>query len=234
MLRFRELESSAVYAVLGVQLIDEFASVPAGGLEMPPLGWTTIDIDVDDGGVWRAVDPSTLVTARSPAGIVWFPWLEHHADARGMAPRNYRVRVGAEHYTPRYRYDSEGVTVSVSPYDDNNPPASSPAAPAKITLLPTSTYPFAPAVPVLRGVVVDTSNAPVPDAMVSWTYGALQAESVLTDADGEFALPMRRAPLDTPIDVHAERPPPPGAGPSGDVIVRIPQDLSTFHTIQIS
>ncbi|HSN28711.1 MAG TPA: carboxypeptidase-like regulatory domain-containing protein [Kofleriaceae bacterium] len=234
MLRYRELESSSLYAGLGVQLVDEFASVPAAGIEAPPLGWTQIDIDLDDGGVWRPVDPATLVASRSPAGIIWYPWLEHHADARGMAARNYRVRVGAEHYTPRYRYDAEGVTVTVSPYDDNNAPASIAASPTKITLLPASTYPFAPAVPVLRGIVVDSANAPVADAMVTWAYGTLQAESVLTDADGEFALPMRRAPLDTPIDVHAERPPPPGTGPSGDVIVRIPQDLSTFHTIQIS
>lgn len=232
MLRFRELESSSLYAGLCVQLVDEFASVP--NVDVPPLGWTTIDVDVDDGGVWRALDSAALVIARSQAGLVWYPWLEHHRDAAGMVARNYRVRVAAEHYTPRYRYDSDGVTVGVAPYDDVSEPASIPAGPTKITLLPTSTYPFAPAVPVLRGLVVDSSNIPVPDAMVSWTFGALQAESVLTDADGEFALPMRRAPLNTPIDVHAERPPPPGTGPSGDVIVRIPQDLSTFHTIQIS
>lgn len=230
MLGFRELEHSGLYAGLGVQLIDEFASVPGANFEAPPLGWTTIDIDIDDGGgVFRPLDPAVLRSARTPAGIVWYPWLEHHADARGRAPRDYRVRVSAGMYTPRYTYDSDGVTVAVAPYDDINPPAILPAAPAKILLLPSATYPFAPAVPVLRGVVVDGASLPVPEALVSWIDATLQTDTVLTDADGEFALPMRRAALDTPIDIRAERP-----GQSGDVIVRIPQDLLTFHTILIS
>jgi len=82
---------------------------------------------------------------------------------------------------------------------------------------------------VLRGLIVDTSNVPVPDALVSWIDATLQTDSVLSDADGEFALPMRRAAINTPIDIHAERP-----GLAGDTIIRIPQDLSIFHTIQIS
>lgn len=233
MLRFRELESSSLYAGLAIQLIDEFTSVPSANLEVPPLGWTTIDIDIDDNGTWRPLDADTLVIARTQTGAIWYPWRERYRDATGMTARNYRVRVAAELYTPRYAFDSDGVVVPVSPYDDVNPPAAIPTSPTKITLLPSSMYPFAPAVPVLRGVVVDTAGNPVPDALVTWTYGSLQSDSVLTDADGEFALPMRRAPLDTPIDVHAERPPS-GTGPAGDVIVRIPQDLSTPHQIPIS
>jgi hypothetical protein len=230
MLGFRELESSGLYAGLGVQLIDEFASVPSANFEAPPLGWTTIDIDIDDGGgVFRPLDPAVLAAMRTPSGIVWYPWLERHADARGLAPRNYRARVSAGAYTPRYTYDSGGVIIAVAPYDDVTPPASVPAAPAKILLLPNATYPFAPGVPVLRGLVVDGSSAPVPNALVSWVDATLQTDSVLTDADGEFSLPMRRAALNTPIDIHAERP-----GRSGDTIVRIPQDVSIFHTILIS
>lgn len=230
MLGFRELESSNLYAGLGVQLVDEFASVPSANLELPPLGWTTIEIDIDDGGgVFRPLDPALLVTARSASGVVWYPWLEHHFDARGLPARNYRVRVSAGLYTPRYAYDSDGVIVAVSPYDDNNPPAILPTAPAKIFLLAAAAYPFAPAVPVLRGLVTDTAGTPVPDALVSWIDATLQTDTVLTDADGEFSLPMRRAAQNTPIDIHAERP-----GLAGDTIVRIPQDLSTFHTIPIS
>jgi hypothetical protein len=95
-------------------------------------------------------------------------------------------------------------------------------------------YPHADAVPVLRGSVVDTVGVPVVNALVSWFDPTLQTDSVLTDVDGEFSLPMRRAPRDTPININAQRPPPPAGGRSGDTIVRIPQDLSTFHTIQIS
>jgi len=234
MLAFRELESSSVYAGLGVQLVDEFASVPALNLEVPPLGWTKIEIDIDDGGVFRPIDPDGMIIARTPAGIVWYPWLEHYFDARGKPPRNYRVRVSAEHYTPRYSYDSEGVIVAVSPFDDVNPPANVAAAPAKIFLLPSATYPFATGVPVLRGTVVDAALVLVPNALVSWIDPAatLQTDAVLTDADGEFALPMRRAPVGPLIDVHAERPPPGAA--SGDAVVRIPQDLSLSHQIQIT
>lgn len=235
MLGFRGLESSSIYAGLGVQLIDEFASVPAANLEAPPLGWTKIEIDVEDGGVFRPLDPDALITARTPAGVVWYPWLEHYFDARGKLPRNYRVRVSAEFYTPRYRFDSDGIVVAVSPYDDINPPASVPVEPTKVMLLPAATYPFATAIPVLRGTVIDAAVVPVANALVSWidSTATLQNDAVLTDADGEFALPMRRAPIDVLIDVHAELPPT-GIGPSGDIVIRIPQDLPLAHQIQIS
>src|SRR5262249_21017369 len=157
---------------------------------------------------------------------IWFPYLERYADARGRAPRTYRVRVSAEFYVPRYSYDADGVDVQVAPYDDVNPPAFVPAQPQKIGLLPTATYPYADAVPVLRGNVIDPAGEPVVNALVSWTDGTLQTDSVLTDADGEFNLPMRRAPRDTPINIQAQRPPPPAGGRSGAIIARIPQDLS--------
>lgn len=233
-LRFREIEATSMYAGLGVQLIDEFASVPAAAVETPPLGFTSIDIDIDDGGSWRAVDPALLLVTRTPGGIVWYPWLEHHRDARGLPPRKYRVRVFADAFAPRYRYDSDGVEVLIAPHDDVNPPASLPTAPLKVPLLPAPSYPFPAGVPVLRGRVVDGGSAPVPDALVSWSDPTLQTDSVLSDVDGEFALPMRRAARNVPIDIHAARPPPPGTGRSGTVSVRIPQDLSIFHTISIS
>jgi len=233
MLRFRELEATALHAGLGVQLIDEFASVPSAGVETPPLAWTAIDIDIDDGGVWRAVDPAVLAVARTAGGVIWYPWLEHHADARGLPPRKYRVRVAADMFAPRYRYDADGVEVLVAPFDDVDPPASAASAPLKLALLPAASYPFPPAVPVLHGRVVDGASAPVVDALVSWRDPALQTDRVLSDADGEFALPMRRAPRDVSIDVLATRPAP-GTGRSGTVVVRIPPDLSIFHIISIS
>ena len=231
-LRFRELEHSALYAGLGVQLIDEFESVPAQGFEVAPLGSTSIEVAIDDGsGVFRTIDP---LAVRTPSGVIWFPYLERYADARGRMPRTYRLRVSAQFYVPRYTYDADGLDVQIAPYDDSNPPTFVPTAPAKIGLLPSATYPFADVVPMLRGNVVDSAGDPVMNALVSWIDATLQTDSVLTDADGEFGLPLRRAPRDTPIDIHAERPPPPVGGRSGDTVVRIPQDLSTFHTIQIS
>jgi hypothetical protein len=231
MLRFRELEHSTLYAGLGVQLIDEFESVPAQGFEIAPLGWTKLEVAIDEGGVFRTIDP---LAVRTSSGVVWFPYLERFADARGRTPRTYRVRVSTQFYVPRYTYDADGVDIQVAPYDDVNPPAFVPALPQKIGLLPAAMYPYADAVPVLRGNVVDTAGDPIVNALVTWIDATLQTDAVLTDADGEFSLPMRRAPRDTPIDIHAERLPPPAGGRSGDTIVRIPQDLSTFHTIQIS
>jgi hypothetical protein len=230
-LGFREIEHSALYAGLGVQLIDEFESVPSQGFEAPTLGWIALDLEIDDGRGWRAVDH---VPTRTASGVLWFPYLERTADARGRQPRKYRVRVAAQFYTPRYLFDAEGVEVEVAPYDDVNPPASVPAMAQKIGLLPAATYPYADQIPVLRGEVVDPAGAPVVNALVSWSDAALQTDAVLSDADGEFSLPMRRAPHDLPIDIHAERPPPPASGRSGTTIIRIPQDLSSFHTIQIS
>ncbi len=233
MLGVRVLEATHLYAGLGVQLVDEFASVPSAGFDAPPFGWTTIELDVDDGGTWRALDPDTLIVTRTPGGIVWYPWLEHYRDARGRAPRNYRVRVTAELYTPRYSFTDDGVVIAVAPFDDDNPPATIPGAATKIQLLPTAAYPFAPGVPVLRGEITDnaTPPAPVPNATVTWLDPAnlLQTDTVLSDSDGEFALPLRRAPLNVLIDIHAERP-----GLSGDTVIRIPQDLSNYQSIPIS
>jgi hypothetical protein len=234
MLRFRELEHSSLYAGLGVQMIDEYESVPSAGFEAPPPGWTTVELDIDDAGVWRPLDPAVVVQRRTASGIVWFPWLEHYRDARDRQPRKYRVRVSAELFTPRYRFDADGVEVTVSPYDDTHPPANIPSGPLKIGLLPAAHYPFPPSVPTLHGVVIDTASVPVANALVSWMDANLQTDSVLTDADGEFCLPMRRAPQHVLIDVSAERPPPPVGGRSGDTVVRLPQDLAAFHTIQIS
>lgn len=229
MISFRELESTALYAGLGVKLVDDFASVPEIKLEAAPTGWTSIEIDVEDGAGWRTLDPASLSPARTPGNVVWFPWLEHYADARGRVPRKYRVRVTAGFYTPLYSYDADGIEFSVPPYDDVNAPAAS-SEPVRVHLVPADNYPFPPDVPVLRGAIIDTSSVPVRLARVQWAEASVtRNDIVLTDGDGEFALPMRRAPLDTPIEIIAERP-----GQLADVIVRIPQDLSTFHTIQIS
>lgn len=227
---FRELESSSLYAGLGVKLVDDYASVPAAGIEATPPGWSVIELDIDDNGTWRQLDPKTLVVIRTQSGVTWFPWLERYRDATNLPARNYRVRITADALTPRYRATSDGIVIPVSPYDDNSPPAALPSAPLKVSMLPSATYPFAPGVPVLRGLVVDGASVPVADALVSWDDATLQTDAVLTDSDGEFSLPMRRAPVNNvAIVVKAER-----GALSGDVIARIPQTISTFQIISIS
>lgn len=231
MLRFRELEFSALYAGLGVQLVDEYASVPAFNLDASPLAPVEIQLDVDDGGTWRALDMEMVETSRSAGGIFWFPWLEHHRDATGMVPRTYRVRVRSDAYVPLYQWDAAGIEQQIFPYDDVTPPAG-PANPLiRLQLLPSPTYPFADGVPVISGVVLE-AGVPVSDALVSWSDATLQTDRVLTDEDGEFRLPLRRAPNDnTQFSVDAITP---FGGPSGFKIIRIPQDQLTFLTITIS
>jgi len=234
-LRYRDLESTRIHAGLGVRLIDEHT-------QQAPIGWTRVFLDVDDsaggsaGAAWRELATDGARRAVTAGGVVWFPWLERRRDARGRGPGRYRVRVLAEHGTPAYLFDREGVEVLVAPYDDAALPAGTPPL-VEISLLPAANYPFGAAVPVLRGVVRDAGGAPVPRALVGWTAPIggppLVTDEVLSDEDGEFNLPMRRAPHGVPIEVSARRAPPPlpGAGARRVVSVQLPADLSAIPTI---
>jgi hypothetical protein len=231
MLRFRELEHTTLYAGLGVRLVDEYT-------QGPPLGRCEVLLDIDEGTGWRQLDPRIVRRVATPCGILWFPWRERVRDARGLPPRRYRVRVVADYYTPGYLYDAEGIEAPVDPYDDVTPPANTPP-PIEITLLPNASYPFDPGLPVLRGAVEDIYGDRVPYARVSWIDPTvppalpLVTDLVLSDDDGEFSLPMRRAPLLTQIDIHARRPPPPLPGKFRIRPVQLPDDLSTFLTMTI-
>jgi hypothetical protein len=228
-LRYRDLEHSRVHAGLGVRLIDEYT-------QKPPIGWTRVYLDVADGGAWRELSPEIVRRTTTSGGVVWFPWLERYRDAAGHAPGKYRVRVAAELAAPAYLSDGDGVEVLVAPYDDAAPPVGTPPI-VEIALLPAANYPFGPGVPVLHGAVEDHLGERVPRARVGWGDPgggtALVTDEVLSDADGEFCLPMRRAPRATPIEITAQRPAPPAAGKHGSASVRLPDDLSRFLTIQI-
>jgi len=228
-LRFRELEHTRLYAGLGVRLVDDYTQQAA-------IGWTRVWLDIDDGGAWRELAPDSVRRTTTSSGVIWFPWLERHRDARGRAAGKYRVRVAAELGTPAYLFDRDGIEVLVAPYDDGTPPAGTPPI-VTIKLLPAAQYPFGTEVPVLHGAVKDVSGAPVPRALVRWTDPGLGppvvTDEVLSDEDGEFSLPMRRAPRATPITINARRPPPPAGGTHGTAQVRLPDDLPKFLTIQI-
>jgi hypothetical protein len=144
--------------------------------------------------------------------------------------------VAAELGAPAYLFDRDGVEVLVAPYDDATPPAGTPPI-VEIKLLPAAGYPFGAEVPVLHGAVTDGSGERVARALVSWIDPKLGpplvTDEVLSDDDGEFSLPMRRAPRATPIAIHARRPPPPATRKRGTASVRLPDDLPKFLTIQI-
>ena len=232
MLRFRELEHTSLYSGLGVRLVDDFTKADA-------FGPYTISVDIGDNGTFRELPGDVYQRTVTAGGITWFPWLEHYADARGKTAREYRVRVTADHYTPAYAWDSEGVTTIIEPYDDvTEPGAFHPVI--EIPLLPAASYPFDARVPLLRGAIEDIFGDRVPLTRVTWidtTFPApvppLVTDTVLSDADGEFILPMSRAPLGVNVDVFARRPPPPFPGKQRKVSVSLPADLSTFHVITI-
>ena len=227
-LRYEELESSRLYAGFGVRLLDAYTG-------QGPIGRTRVDLDIADGGAWRELTPDLAQRVSTPGGVVWFPWLEHHRDARGRAPGRYRVRVTSELSTPAYLFDQGGIEVLVAPYDDATPPTGTPPT-IEIELLPAAGYPFSPIVPVLRGAVRDEAGQPMPRALVGWVDPKLGppliTDRVLSDDHGEFHLPMRRAPHATPIEIQARRPPPPPGGKRAAASVRLPDDLPKFLTIQ--
>ena len=234
-LRFRELEPTTLHAGLGVSLVDDYT----GGQAFGPR---QIYLDIDDGGgTWRELADDVVRRTTSAGGVTWFPWLERYRDASGRPPRNYRVRVVADYYTPSYQYTDDGVVATVYPFDDVTPPAVS-TGPIVIDLLPAATYPYDPKVPVMRGAIVNIFGDRVQNAYVSWVdvrptppapATPLVTDTVLTDVDGEFTLPMRRAPAGS-VELYARRPPPPGPpGPSRKVTVTLPADLSTFQNILI-
>lgn len=228
-LRYRELEHTRLYAGLGVRLVDAYT-------QQAVIGWTRVELDIADGDTWRELSPDTVRRVTTNGGVIWFPWLERQRDARGGAAGKYRVRVAAELGVPAYLFDRDGVEVLVAPYDDAAPPAGTPPV-VELKLLPAAGYPFGAEVPVLHGAVKDASGEPVPRALVSWSDPGLGppliTDEVLSDEDGEFRLPMRRAPRATPIAINARRPPPPAAGKHGAASVRLPDDLPAFLTIQI-
>jgi hypothetical protein len=227
-LRYRELEHTRLYAGLGVRLVDDYT-------QQAPIGWTRVSLDIADDDAWRELDTDLAPRTVTAGGLVWFPWLERRRDSRARASGRYRLRVAAELATPAYLCDRDGIEVLVAPFDDASPPAGTPPI-IEIALLPAANYPYAPGVPVLHGVVKDAAGEPVPRALVSWARSGdgppHVTDEVLSDDDGEFSLPMRRAPLATPIDITARRRPPPVPGPERTVQVKLPADLSTLLTIQ--
>lgn len=226
-LRYRDLESTRLYAGLGVRLVDVYT-------RQSPIGWTRVFLDADEDGAWRELLPDAARRTTTNGGVIWFPWLQRRRDARGRGPVKYRVRAAAEFGTPAYLFDRDGALALVAPYDEAAPPAGTPPV-VELALLPAANYPFGAAVPVLRGVVRDALGAPVPRALVAWAAPAadpsLVTDEVLSDDDGEFSLPMRRTPRGTPIDVTARRPPPPEPGTHRTVSVQLPRDLSTYLTL---
>jgi len=211
------IEGLVLYSPVGLRLLDELTSeAPIGNVQ------AALDI-LDPNGTWRQTDISD---ARTPSDVVTYPGLERHHDITGLQPRQYRVRLSADYYIPYYQGSQDGITFTASPYSDTQPPANVVVIATDTPLLPATNYPFATYIPVLRGVVVDPANQPVPNVFV--TQGNL--ERVLTDSRGTFALPLRWVAPNTPVPVDASDQ---RTGRTGSIQIQIPASLGTNQTISI-
>jgi hypothetical protein len=210
-------EGLVLYSPVGLRLLDELTSeAPIGNVEV------TLDI-LDTNGVWQQTDIADVLT---PSAVVTYPGLERHHDITGLPPRQYRVRLSADYYIPYYQGSTNGITFTADPHSDTQPPANVVVISTDTPLLPASNYPFAAYIPVLRGVVVDPANKPVPNVFV--TQGNL--ERVLTDSRGTFALPLRWLAPNTsvPVDANDQR-----TGRTGQIQIQLPASLGTNQTISI-
>jgi hypothetical protein len=210
-------EGLILYSPVGLQLLDELTSeAPIGNVQ------ATLDI-LDANATWQQTD---IPEVRTPSGVVTYPGLERHHDITGLQPRQYRVRLVADYYIPYYQGSQDGITFTADPYSDTQPPANAVVISTDTALLPATNYPFATYIPVLRGVVVDAANNPVPNAFV--TQGNL--ERVLTDSRGTYALPLRWLAPNTqvPVDANDQR-----TGRTGQIQIQLPGSLGKSQTISI-
>ncbi|MFF4399591.1 carboxypeptidase regulatory-like domain-containing protein [Streptomyces sp. NPDC001480] len=199
--------------------------------------------DAADG--WLALDDRAV---RTPSGALAFPGLGRRSEPWTVPPERHRALFAAPGFLPLYPDDDQpftadlvGVEFLVHAYDDTHPPAVE-TAPRLVRMLPAVSYPYAPGVLTVHGVVVDAaSRAPVVNALVEaagHTGDDLTPwrERTLADATGAFRLALRwegEKAADNPAEETfrlsaAERP-----GRAGELTVRLPQDASRRHVIEI-
>jgi len=207
-----------LYSPIGLRLVDDLTgAAPVGSVQ------ATLDIRNADGG-WQQTD---IQDVRTLSGIVAYPGLERHANVVGLPTRQYRIRLTAAVYLPLYRAQSAGIQFDADPYNETNPPAHIIGMTTDTFLLPAPNYPFPTNVPVVRGLVVDAANRPVPDVLVEQS----NKERTLSDAHGSFALPLRwvQQGVAIPIDAIDKR-----TGRHGSIQIQLPGSLGQSQTIAIT
>ncbi|NJK32861.1 MAG: carboxypeptidase regulatory-like domain-containing protein, partial [Deltaproteobacteria bacterium] len=190
-----------------------------------PVGEVTVELEQEVDGEWRATRREPVHT---PSGIAYFPNLGLVADPIGASDQHYRVRVrwsmGSPLYEGGYPSGQAGALFTIEAWNQYHRPQSKPTA-QNVFLLPGPTYPFPPEVWVLRGRVIDGAGEPVADALVE--QGA--QERVLSDARGEFALPLRwvsEGPLAIDFRDHLGR--------TAIHNISVPDDLGAGHEIIVA
>lgn len=210
-------ERHALFMAVGLRPLDEMTGLqPQGRLKF------LLDRQVGPGS-WRQLPLKALLT---PGGVAGWPGLERRADALGAAPVRYRARIESPIYRPAYLASQDGIEFDAFPYNETVPPASFANSIQDVEMLPGPLYPFPSHIPVLRGVVLDATGAPVGNVVVR--EGA--RERSLSDERGEWALPLRwlTPGILSPIDAEDQR-----TGRTGTIFIQLPDALGISHTITI-
>ncbi len=139
-----------VYSPLGLSFVDDFTGAAQ-------VGSLTASLSIESpagSGVYVASGVGGLFTN---SGVLVYPNLERRGRVPSPAPspRNYRVAIGTQYYTPLYPasqgISAPGFDFSVAPYDTNSDFTTVQPTTATIPLLPNANYPFAATTPLLRG-----------------------------------------------------------------------------------
>ena len=215
--------SRRVFSPIGLELVDDFLTTPTAPSPAMPLGPITAVLDVDDGaGTFVPTDASFVVTSQ---GVLTFPGIGRTPRPSIASPVTYRVRIESPLYRPLYRATADGITFVAPPWNDDEPASLVPTF-GRAVLLPAFPYQFPSYTPVLRGEVVDTAGAPVPDARVTESTTGARA---LTDERGAFALALRWVPAGNATIDASDR-----FGHAGSIPIVVPADLAHGQLIAIS
>lgn len=170
-------ERTRLYSPIGLRPLDDHT-------KRGPIGPVTARLDVADGTGWR---PTKIKATRTGSGYLTYPGLGRSADV-SLLPFRYRIRIESDRYLPLYLRTDDGIEFVAHRYNDTNPPKKVIGGPEDLILVPGVDYPFEPHVVVLRGHVVELGT-PTRVANVMVAQGC--RERVLTNHEGEFALPLR-------------------------------------------
>jgi hypothetical protein len=197
----------------------------------------------------RAWVPTGIAPVRTPSGVVTYPRLGRRREPWNAEPELYRARFRVPGYAVLYVPDDQldmftvdevGREFLAYPYDDTHPPQVAAEA-DPVHLLPGADFPYPPGTRVVSGSVRRAgSGTPIANAYVS-AQGTTDPEGVpwrertLTDATGAFRLSLRWAgtrpepPTELFTLTAVERP-----EHTGQLTVRLPEDLGRLHIIEIS
>lgn len=184
-------------------------------------------------GNWTRIAVEPTYTA---SGFLIFPKLDKRAHALGQPARKYRFKIdtaATPAYLPAYGAapaTADGIEFDSFPYNDDALPPTFANHITDVVLFPSPRYPFNPNTPVLRGYAKRTgTNERVAGAEVMEGVH----DRTLTDAAGEFALPLRQvAPhVNTVIDVTDQHSTP---NQTGVAVIQIPLALGIAHTIALT